>query len=572
MAHINLRPIDSFTRNNSYQFIVDQRFVDDVSYNFTALTNASEINYIASNVSISGLSSSILASSLLNATFEYKETFSLLTPHETDQCFESEDCFNYVFPAGYYLKSSSLPIVPIDIIEDSECFVKMLRSERDFLNELRDNEVDGLSSFRLQVDNNAPLNELTRISAGKTLNISQILANDGIPEVRFESSIPLRYYHLSNYAVIPTRPDPNNPYRWKVRNGPYSEGTLRIYINAKRVPTTYYTQEFATIGEFRFNSNIPLSELPGAFAQDVIFCDFDIPLIESPTDSSETVGWWSFIRTETDGNILEANNQSAIISLQSQDNIIRITSISSTDDNVGFGDIIEFAIDETEIDHNNLKNYVAAEHHLPGSDNQNIWYTINSFNCFDDTIPTANGSITPASTTSTLTIEGYSGILVEAIGSILKFSLDENIRTTRTIYNINNSTGAYSAIRFKNPGSLTVGQWVGITSDNAGSGQGEISLLDATDTNLIRSPLGVIVEEVGSDIIVAYEGIVSETIIGSLVNPGTAYYIDESSAGDISDSEPATSGNYILRIGEHIINDSNSYLWIRFGLPVIQVP
>lgn len=83
---------------------------------------------------------------------------------------------------------------------------------------------------------------------------------------------------IDHYSVVPSRPDPNNMYRYKVSNGPYVYGSLRVYINTHRVPKELIDQSLNSIGEFYFINTIPLSELP-AGKNDSIYCDFEKSLI-----------------------------------------------------------------------------------------------------------------------------------------------------------------------------------------------------------------------------------------------------------------------------------------------------
>jgi hypothetical protein len=574
---VPLKPLDQFVQNNAFQFIVDDRFVDDIQFNFNILSDRTESNTNASFVTLEGTDSEASVSSVIEDVFEF-------APESFTVSFEDVIPGAVItFPSGIYLKEESVPQFTIDKIVDSQFFVKMTSTERDFLNQLIDaGDIEtfgnfGISSLKIQIENNAPLNQIIRLTSGRTISISQILGQDNIPEIRFESSIPLQYFHINNYSVTPVKPDPVNPYRWRVRNGPYTPGTLRIFVNTHRVPEDRYDQEtFASIGEFRFNSEITRDQLPGSDSDDFMQVDFDVPLFQGPEELGGGTGsWWGFIRTSTDGSILEANNPAAVLSFESGNSIVQITGDNIVSDNVGFGDIVTISVDQTEIDHNQLKNYVAAEHHLPGTDLQNIWTSINAITYFDlnDAVPTPSGSISPTSTSTPLTINGFNGIKVDVSSTVIDFSIPSDIRINRTIYSINNTYGAFTAIRLHNPSSLAQGDWVGIIADSAVSNDGLLVKLDATDLDLIRNPVGVVVDEDGTDVIVAIEGLVSITAIGlgSLI-PGAVYFIDESSPGDITTVGPSVSGNFELRVGTVLDNNGTNFLMIRFQIPVIEIP
>ena len=331
--------------------------------------------------------------------------------------------FTVDLPAGAYIDTDAIPLINIEKVVDSDEFVKMRIEERNYISDLR-GLIDSNNIFKLQVNTNAPLQETVKFTSGSTLNISQIGSTETSPtEIRFESSVPLEYYRLSRYNVIPTKPDAANPYRYKVNTGPYVNGTLRVYINSHRIEASKLDQGLSGIGEFRFISTIPFSELPSSRQEDVITCDFDIPLFSGPEDEeSDSQGnWWGDIVTQTDSGLLEADQPMKTLryyplignyGASSGFEIRNSNPYGSTDTGI---DTVYFIIDVGKIDHNLLLNYESDRHHASGSDNQLLWSRI---------VDPLSNSITPATQAANLSLTSAdSSIAISVAGASIDFSI-----------------------------------------------------------------------------------------------------------------------------------------------------
>ncbi len=327
-------------------------------------------------------------------------------------------------PAGSYVDTDSIPLINIEKIVDSGTFVKMRIEERNYISDLR-GLIDSNNILKLQVAENAPLNEIVKFTSGSTISISQIAGATltDPTEVKFESSIPLEYYRLSRYSVTPTKPDGANPYRYKINTGPYVNGSLRVYLNTHRVADNLIDQSLSGIGEFRFVSTIPFSELPSSSQKDTVFCDFDIPLFSGPEDeeSADRGNWWGDILTQSDSGLLEVDQPMKTWRLyplignfgaSSGFEIRNSNPYGSTD--IGI-DTVYFIIDVGNIDHNLLLNYESDRHHSSGSDNQLMWHNI---------IDPSSNSISPASQQSNLSFTSInSSIGISVSGASIDLSI-----------------------------------------------------------------------------------------------------------------------------------------------------
>jgi len=195
---------------------------------------------------------------------------------------------SYTYPSGTYLNTDSVPLIDIGKIVDDANYVKMRIEERNFLGKIiAGSEESSFSKVTVQVNSNSPLNVPVQLISGNAISISQI-AGTSATSIKIDSAIPYSYYHSSQYNVTPTKPDPANPYRYKVCAGPYTRGTLRVYVNTFRIPDRLIDETFAAMGEFMFVSTIPLSEIPDTADNDFIICDFDVPLLSSSLSTSSS--------------------------------------------------------------------------------------------------------------------------------------------------------------------------------------------------------------------------------------------------------------------------------------------
>ena len=417
----------------------------------------------------------LISEKIFSITKQLSDTYSTTSQAKEflDIVFELNDD---KFPL---LKEQCLPeSISIDIIEDSDTYVKMTVAERHFLNNLDE------KSFKLQIKNNSFLKEPVQFISGRSLNITQMPGDniEGPLKVKFDTNIPLEYYHISKYNIEAYRPDPDDLYRYKVYDGQYEMGSLRVYVNTHRIPDSSINQFFYSIGEFRFNKNIPISELPDK--NDKVICDFDIPLFFGPdfnqeSEKSEYGYWWGDIISASDYSILKINKAakplrfypligSSSTGIFKMENSFRIRNSNPySDTEIGI-DTLYFILDISSIDHNMLKNYESSRHHVFGSDNQNIW----------NRIVGTSGFITPSSQTTELKFKSSNGSMDIICGNsneidlLVNSTIDWNnvriggVEIDNTIIGSNASADAYFNTIYLNSSLISSPK---ITMKNVGS-------------------------------------------------------------------------------------------------------
>lgn len=334
------------------------------------------------------------------------------------------------YPTGTYLKSSAVQPFTIDLIEDSDLFVKMTLQERSFIESIIDTNI---SSFKMKVGDNSAINETIKLISGQMITLSQLYVDNEI-QVKIDAAIPIEYFRTSTYSVTPTKPDPSNLYRYKVSTSAYVSGTLRVYVNTHRIPNDLIDQSLSSIGEFYFINTLPLSELPSG-RDDIIYCDFENPVIVSPLEASANdstlAKWWGDIYTASDGSVVQPTSElqplrfyalsgdySASSGYNINEDIFRIVSDNPYADKTGSIDngmeTVFFILDTIKIDHNKLKNWTFDAHHPVGYDNQNIWYKI---------IGTDASEVIPNSTQTNLTFtSGDASVAAVISGSTINLT------------------------------------------------------------------------------------------------------------------------------------------------------
>jgi len=334
------------------------------------------------------------------------------------------------YPAGTYLKDSAIQPFTIDLVEDSDLFVKMTAYERSFIQSIIDTN---LSSFKMRVEDNTAINETIKLTSGQMITLTQLYVDNEI-QVKIDASIPSEYFRTSSYSISPTKPDPNNPYRYKVSTSAYVNGSLRVYVNTHRVPDQLIDQNLSSIGEFYFVNTLPLSELPVG-KNDIVYCDFENPVIISPSEASSSdstlAKWWGDIYTSSDGGVVQTTtelqpirfyslvgNFSASAGYSVSQDLFRIASANPYTDVTGSVDngmeTVFFILDTNKINHDQLKNWTFDAHHPVGYDNQNIWYKI---------IGTDSSEVVPNSTETSLTFTSTdASVSVSVSGSTLNFT------------------------------------------------------------------------------------------------------------------------------------------------------
>ena len=563
---IDLIDITNFIQDEHQKYIIDNKFVDDINYNFTDIET--ELNDHLARIVILEVHTTMHFQSQVLTTNVFVDDDSTTVVGSTSKA------------AGTYIKTTSLPFIDIDTISDSLLHVKMLKTERDFVRELQDQFV---SAFRLQVGERGPVfNERIRLTAGPTFNLYTISGSDGIPEIRIESLIPNQYFKLNQYDVEPTRPDPTNRYRFRINSGPYVLNTLRVYINTHRIPSSSIVQDpYFQLGEFYFENTVPLEDLPNQ--NDIIYCDFDVPINLGPEDTGGELGtWWGPIYTHSDGASTEPDvpsktlryypsygsfNTTNAFEIRASNPYVLGTEIPGID-------TVYFFINESQIDHNALKNYETGQHHALRADDQNLWSGIKH-----DT-----NTATPNSTSTLLTLtsaDNSVAIVVDNSAKTIDFQVD--LSDTVVLSLQTSAASVYSGITLYTDQTFVVGNFVGFADQAAAAGKLrkiDVRPVDASGDGSVLHILGIVMEiDVNGDsnyVTVATKGLISETILAGISGKdGINFAIHDTTLGAIGEegtgAVPADlSDLYYLEVGTVINNNGTNYLHLYFKDPILK--
>ena len=267
---MQITDISQYVSTSGSSFSVDAEFVRILTQNFNAVQQ--EIN---NRISVALASNSTNLAQMVESKQAWTATMA--------------DGVTRQFPSGLYLKSGCLGPVAIAAIADDETYVKMTAAERAQLATLVGSSSPG--HFKLKLADGTVLDGLMKLVPGNLIKVTQLPTVNGEYQVKIESEIPAHYFRIHKYSVVPTRPDPRDPYRFRVSESPYAYGSLRVYVNTHRIPDSSIRQDRANQGEFYFDRSIDLAELPRESAGDIVCCDFEVPVI--PAASASTTRWWA---------------------------------------------------------------------------------------------------------------------------------------------------------------------------------------------------------------------------------------------------------------------------------------